>query len=75
MDSADTPLGTLGLLQEKQRRTNCAYVTLSGAQTSGGVLVDCHIPCCYCTTGDIYSLFTLSLDPHSQSQNKHFNGH
>jgi len=31
MNSTDTPLGTLKLLQEKQKELHSAYVVLSGA--------------------------------------------
>lgn len=30
MSSTDTPLGTLGMLQEKQKETQSAFVVLSG---------------------------------------------
>lgn len=32
MSSTDTPLGTLGMLQEKQKETQSAFIVLSGSK-------------------------------------------
>lgn len=39
MSSTDTPLGTLGMLQAKQKETHSAFVVLSGNKTMQGTTV------------------------------------
>lgn len=38
MSSTDTPLGTLGMLQQKQKETQSAYVVLSGSRQGPSTL-------------------------------------
>lgn len=43
MNSTDTPLGTLNMLQQKQRETQSPYVVLSGGkQTHAGSSISKH---------------------------------